>query len=113
MPYMADTSAMATNPTMTPMKTMTMRLEETGEALQLDVELPVVERGRRRELRVERSRLLADPEHLAGRTREQPGPGEWLGESLALDHLLTYSGEALAVHGVVRRLGSDPHRVGK
>jgi len=50
-----------------------------GEAGDLVVELTLEVVGGRLELDVERSGLLADPEHLAGGSWEEAGLGDWAG----------------------------------
>ena len=102
MPYMACTSAMATKPTTTPMKTITAGLEERRQPLELVVELAGVVLGRVLELLVERSRRLADAHHLHGGAGEQLGRRDRLGETFALEDALLRGLELRFEHRVLR-----------
>src|SRR4051794_9254296 len=64
------------------------RLEERGELGDFVVELGLVVLRRHRELGVERTGVLPDPQHRGRRAREQAGAGERSGHALALQHLL-------------------------
>ncbi len=89
------------------------RLEEANESPDAHLKLTVeVHRGRL-ELLVERPGLLADGEHLACGTREEPGRDERPGQAGAADHLGPSPLELLLVHRVVGRLGGHRHRLGK
>src|SRR5580698_859508 len=89
------------------------RLEERGCALQFRLQFSAVIGGSDFQLLVERSRLLADAEHLARGRREQSTLGDWLSESLALHHGLTDLLQGIAVNRIVCRLSRDGHRTGQ
>ncbi len=111
MPYIADTSAMATKPTTRPTTEDHQRLEQRGELVELVLDFLAVEPGRGLELVVERSGVLADPDHLADAAREEAGRRDRLRHALAPQHRLAGALERLLVDHVVGAARSDGHRV--
>ncbi len=106
---MADTSAIATKPTISTDEDDHDRFEHGGEALDPELELTVEVLGRHLELLVERTGLFADLEHLPGSAGEQLGLDQRLGEAGTLQHLLAGDVELLSVDDVGDGLGRGLH----